>query len=291
MQRASAYIRNSTSLLRKTYQQDETILDRRTMQFRQRLYSEGMMYGTNVYPNTVALVTKVKGTLETYIYLKFDDFCPVVGELREECTSASQRAAKAKKEHLYCLGKLKQLENEMRQSISTFKDRVVSLRASASKQRENSDILKLAAVVASVIAAVDGGLTLAVIGGIATGYVGGRLSDKAAKADKQALAMLENLAMLHQLVESVEGLVEAVSLVASFVTLLESELRELSEVGSSAETFRSHHWKIMTGKARDLVESCRFFIAVEPTIRSDLLSIKESLDESYVAEWKRGFIE
>jgi hypothetical protein len=61
--------------------------------------------------------------------------------------------------------------------------------------------------------------------------------------------------MLHQLVESVEVFVDAVNHVASFVIILETELRGISGVGSDAEQLRIWHWKIMTGMAHTVMQS------------------------------------
>jgi len=147
--------------------------------------------------------------------------------------------------------------------------------------------MKLAAAAASIIAAVDGGMTLAAVAAIGGAYGGSRLDTCASRAEAQAMATLQNAHILHQLVESVEGLVEAVDHVASFAAILENELLGIAKIWDGAQ-FKISHWKKMTGKSQTLVESCRCFIAVEPTIRSDLLSIKEKLDEEYVAEWRRG---
>lgn len=289
LKRARSCIQTSTSVLRKAYQQDESILGQETMRFRRQLYSEGIMYGTKIYPYTIELVTETKETLENYIYLSYEDFGGCVEDIRQECLRLSKVASKAQISHRYSLGKLKGLENEMRKSMSTLKNEVVVLRNTAVTKREKGGIMKLVTAVSSVIAAVDGGFTLAAVAAIGGQYAGSRLNDAASKAEAQAIVAMQNVAMLHQLVDSVEGLVEAVDLVASFVAILENELNGIAKIGDVA-TFKILHWKKMTGKSKMLVESCRSFIAVEPSIRSDLLSIKESLDEGYVAEWHKGYI-
>jgi hypothetical protein len=247
------------------------------------------LYGTKIYPNTIALVTEVKETLENYSYLDYSDFGESVEDIREECLQLSKRAYEVQGAHRYSLAKLKSLENEMRISILELKRDVVILRSKASDTRETGGIMKLAGAVASAIAVVDGGLTLAALAAIGGGYVGAQMDASASKAERQATTALQNSAMLHQLLESVEGLVEAVDLVASFSAILENELSGIARIGAGSQ-FKVSHWKKMTGKSQVLVESCRYFIAVEPAIRSDLLSIKEKLDEEYVAEWNHGFI-
>lgn len=246
------------------------------------------MYGTHVYPDTIKLVSETKETLENYVYLDYSDFAECVEDVRQECLQLSRRACKAQTHHRYCLGKLKALENDMRRSITTVKTSVVALRTKASDHREKGGIMKLAATAASFVAAVDGGLTLAAVAAIGGTYAGSRLDSRASQAEAQAVAALQNANLLHQLVESVEGLVEAVDLVASFVAILENELLGIAKIGDDSTQFKVLHWKKMTGKSQTLVQSCRYFIAVEPAIRSDLLSIKEKLDEEYVAEWRKG---
>lgn len=286
-ERARTCIQNSTSTLRKAYQQDESVLDRQTQIFRRRLYSEGIMYGTHVYPDTIQLVTETKETMENYVYLEYADFANSVEDVREECLRLSVRAGRAQRYHRYSLQKLKALENEMRQSIGTLKNNVITLRSKAADHRSTGGTMKLMGAVAAVIAAVDGGMTLAAVAAIGGQWGGTKLDSCATNAEARAVAALQNTNMLHQLVESVEGLVEAVDLVASFAAILENELVGIAKIGVGAQ-FKIVHWKKMTGKASTLVESCRHFISVEPAIRSDLLSIKEKLDEEYVAEWRRG---
>jgi len=245
------------------------------------------MYGTHVYPDTIKLVSETKETLENYVYLGYSDFEQCVEDVRQECLQLSRQAYKAQTHHRYCLGKLKALENDMRQSINTLKNNVVVLRTKADERREKGGIMRLAATAASFVAAVDGGLTLATVAAIGGTYAGSRLDASASRAEAQVVAALQNAKMLHQLVESVEGLVEAVDLVASFVAILENELLGIAKIGDGGD-FKVLHWKKMTGKSQTLVQSCSYFIAVEPAIRSDLLSIKERLDEEYVTEWRKG---
>jgi hypothetical protein len=285
--RAKTCISNSTSQLRKAYQQDESILHEKTLKYRRHLYSEGVMYGRKVYPSALTLVKDVKQTLEYYMYFDFSDFVSCVEEMRSECLAHSKRAARAQVEHTYVLGSLKRLENDMRKTIAELRTNTVVIRRKATENREASGVMKLASAAAAALAAVDGGATFAVVAGIGYAFMGAHLSDAASAAENKALTALQNAAMLHQLIESVEGLIEAVDHVASFVTMLGNDLKEIAEVGTGTE-FKVTHFKLMKGKATTLVSSCKTFIAVEPAITSDLLSIKETLDNDYVRQWDQG---
>jgi hypothetical protein len=248
------------------------------------------MYGTRVYPTAIQLVTTVKDTLEYYIYLEFSDFGQCVEDIRTECLTHSKIAVQVQARHTYVLANLKRLENEMRKSIGELKNDAIELRRKANDKRERSTVMKLAGAIAGVTAAVDGGMALAAVAAIGGAYMGGQLSDSASNAERRSITAMQNAAMLHQLIESLEGLVEAVDLVASFVAILADELKGISKIGVGVE-FKVMHWKKMTGKASTLVDSCKAFIAVEPAIRSDLLSIKEKLDDRYVQKWGQDFHE
>src|SRR5271154_3203467 len=302
LKRAPICISNSTTQLRKAYQQDQSNLSDDTLKYRRQLYSEGIMYGTKVYPGALELVKDIQEILENYIHLDFSTFEYSLEDIRAECLTHSKRAVKVQAGHTYVLGNLKRLENEMRRSIVELQNHAEIMRSKANtRKRQGEEVMQLGKAVAAAAAAVDGGLTLAVIAAIGGAFIGTRLCQKASKAEKRAVAALQNVALLHQLVESLEGLVEAVDLVASFVALLASELYGLSRIGvgmmakfvhwrkmTRDAEIRKVHWMKMTGKAQMLVGSCQAFITVEPKITSDLLSIKENLDDGYVEQWVQG---
>jgi hypothetical protein len=106
-------------------------------------------------------------------------------------------------------------------------------------------------------------------------------------AAEHAATASQNIAILKQLIESLEGLVEAVDLIAKFVTLMEDELKSISRVGVGEEMKKAHFIKLQ-GKGRTLVECCKGFIAIEPSISSDIGSIKQQLDEDYIRQWHGG---
>jgi hypothetical protein len=221
------------------------------------------------------------------MYLDFSDFVSCVEEMHSECLAHSRRAARAQVEHIYVLGRLKRLENDMRKTIAELRTNTVVIHRKATEKTEASGVMKLASAAAAAFAAVDSGATFAVVAGIGYAFIGEHLSDAASVAENQALTALQNAAMLQQLIESVEGLIEAVDHVARFVTMLGNDLKEIAEVGAGTE-FKVRHFKLMKGNATTLARSCKTFIAIEPAITSDLRSIKETLDYDYVTQWDQG---
>ena len=147
----------------------------------------------------------------------------------------------------------------------------------------------LGVAVGAALVPLDGGatLTLSVAGAISTFYGGTQTS--AAEQDKAAAQLYaQNAAIFRQLVESLQNFIEAVEIVARFLSLLETELSGLAEIGVDQEFKKLHYHKI-SGKGRDLVERCACFIEIKPVIQSDLLCVREQLDKQYAARWKTEF--
>jgi hypothetical protein len=294
LQRARTCIKSSTEELRRAYQQDESILRAETTKYRRLLYSEGMMYGTHVYPRSVKLVQLVKDTLEYYVLLDYDDFGECIDDIRKECLNHSKRATEIQIAHTYVLSNLKRLDNEMRVMVDTLKGQGAHHRRKAESRTERSEAAKVGGVLAvagsALLIPFDAGVTFATtlgtVGGVA-GLLGSHWEDKAIAAKMSADAAEKNAAIIHRLTDSVQDLCEAVELVASFVTMMADELEGLSRIGVD-DHFKKIHWIKMTRKSNNLVESCKAFIAVEPAISSDLLSIKESLEVGYKAKWEES---
>ena len=296
LSKAHASIKSSTSELRLAYRQDEHLIDPQTVKYRQQLYSEGVMYGNNVYPKAVEFVRQVKEMLEVYVYVKFDDFCSIIDEMRRDCHQMSAKAKDIQRQHEFVLSNLKRLETEMRQVAKNLQNRRTGLEQRAAAQNRNggmvSAIGKLAMAAGPVIMPLDGGATLsfglAVTGtGAAARYAGSQMIDKAETKRQQADAAHCNSIIFLRLLESVEGLCDAVDVVASFIALMGGELDGLSRIGENEPTLRMAHYQLIKGKAGALVENCNAFMAVEPGIRSDLMSIKASLEIGYEKQWNQ----
>jgi hypothetical protein len=302
LQRARMCTGDFTGNLRKAYQQDESVLTAITLQYRRRLYSEGVMYGSEVYPGTLELVKEVQEMLESYTLISFDDFADCVDDVRKDCLANSKRAKTAQHGHTYVLANLKSLENDIRQYLNVYRNRGADLQNSAVANRDralNSQNLGIGAAAASTaigplvglaVAPFDGGitaLTLAAVGAAAT-MAGNQMTAKAVKQDNEAQSAYQNAMALGQLIQSLESLTEAVEIVAKFMALMANDLKEISCIGARTE-FKKLHWNKIKSKAGKLVGSCRDFIAIEPCIRSDMLSIKEELENGYPESWKTGF--
>lgn len=302
LQRARTCTGEFTNLLRKAYQQDESYLADGTLKYRRRLYSEGVMYGKQVYPQSLALVKEVKDILENYTLISFEDFAMYVDDIRQECLDNSKKAKKSQLAHTYVLANLKTLENEMRRELNKYRNCGVSKRNSAIASRERAVTTQniglgaaaasttVAPLVGLVMAPFDGGLTALAIAAVGAGaaMAGNRMNAQAAKQDNEAQSAHQNATALGHLIQSVESITEAVDIVAQFMALLANELNGIAGIGVG-RSFKQMHWTKMTNKAKNLVSSCNDFIAVEPAITADMLSIKEELEHGYFQTWVTGY--
>ena len=303
LRRAQMCTSTFSDQLRKAYQQDQRLLTLDTQDYRRRLYSEAMMYGAIVYPTTINLVKEVQETLENYTLIdEFELFTDCVEDVRLDCLANSKRARKVQHGHTYVLTNLKRIDSDMRQHLNSQRYRVFDLTNGAISDRAtavNSENLgvgaaagatALAPVLGLIISPLDGGLcalALTVIGAGAT-MAGNHLNARAARRENKAQVAYQNAAALEQLIQSVESLTEAIEIVASFVALMANELEGISQIGAGL-TLRRLHWLKMKRKGQNLVDSCKAFLEIEPSVRSDMMSIKEDWEHDYRDLWQRGF--
>lgn len=260
------------------------------------------MYGSDVYPRTLALVKEVKDILEYYTLITFNQFANNVDDIREECLDNSKKAKQSQLAHTFVLANLKRLQNEMAQELNMHQNRGVQLRRDAASNREkavNSQNLGVGAAAAStsisplvgmLVAPIDGCITTLVLTAIAAQatITATQRNAKAVRQETEANAAHQNATALGHLIHSVESITEAIDIVAQFMALLANELEGIGGIGVGRD-FKEMHWNKMTNKAKNLVVSCNDFIAIEPNITSDMLSIKEDLEYGYSETWKRGF--
>ena len=305
LQRARKCTGEFSDQLRKAYQQDQSVLTLNTLHNRRRLYSEGIMYGSTVYPATVKLVREVQETLENYTLIdEFELLADCVEDVRLECLSNSKRARKAQHGHTYVLTNLKRIDNDMRQHLNLHRNRGFDLNQGAISDRargarsQNLGIgaaagaTALAPVLGLIVSPLDGGLcalALTAVGAGAT-ITANRMNARATRREGEAIAAHQNATALEQLILSVDSLTEAIEIVASFVALMANELEGISQVGTGL-TLRRLHWLKMKKKGQNLVDSCKAFLEIEPSVRSDMMSIKEELEHGYPELWHRGFRE
>jgi len=293
LRRALVCITNATSQLRAAYQQDVMSLTHETVQYRSFVYSECHLYGQNVLPSTFQLFENVKDVIEYYVHLDYEVFRDSILEIHDECRKYCKYATIAQAGYVYVLTNFKALENQMQSKASSLTSCSIDSCTKAENKRAvgatATGLGVLGVAVGAALVPLDGGvtLTLSVAGAVSTFYGGTQTS---AVAQDQAAAQLyaQNAAIFRQLVESLQNFIEAVEIVARFLSLLETELSGLAEIGVDQEFKKLHYHKIR-GKARGLVERCACFIEIKPVIQSDLQSMREQLDKRYAAQWKTGF--
>lgn len=261
------------------------------------------MYGSTVYPATVRLVREVQEVLENYTLIdEFELFADCVEDVRSDCFACSKRARKAQHGHTYVLTNLKRIDNDMRQHLNFHRNRGFDLKNGAISDRQSAarsqhlgvgataGATALAPVLGLIVSPLDGGLcamALTVLGAGAT-MAGNNLNARAARKENEAQAAYQNATALGQLIQSVESLTEAIEIVAMFVASMADELEGISKVGAGLK-LRKLHWLKMKKKGENLVNSCKAFLAIEPCVRSDMMSIKEELEPGYHDLWHRGF--
>jgi hypothetical protein len=285
---AERYIRNSTSQLRKAYQQDASRLQHEIMSYRRHLYTEGYLYGSRVYPQTVQLVTGVKAVVEYYSGdIEFSDFVEYITDIRDEFNEEAKKANAVQRKHIFVLENLKRLENVMHTSAAKVQSEADASKRKAEQKAKHSKTLKYGRWVSAGMASMDGGTAAAIVAVVGELWKN-HLDKQVLKAESKAAAAEANHEILRLLIESVTELVAAIECIAKFVTVLASELNALAKLGANRQEVKRLHFKVMQNKSRMLVQRCNGFIAVAPVITSDLHSITEKLDHGYIRSWEHG---
>jgi len=292
LSRASTCVKGFSQQLREAYFQNEALMTVDTIHYRAILYSECYMYASKVFPTTIKLFEDVKDMLESYTLLKFDDFETDIDELRDCCLKFSKQAKRVQLGHIFVLGNLKSVENQMQVKVSALISHEIECRDRATELKKRGDLLKnvggVALAVSPALGFVDGG-AMSAVGAIMAGaaIMGGQHHAAAAeKSESIANSASYNRSILKGLIGSLQEFSEAVNLVASFVSLMEVELRQLGRIGKGQQLRRSHYNKIK-GKAENLVASCDRFLEIQPAIQSDLLSVGRKLVQGFAEEWER----
>jgi hypothetical protein len=307
---ASAAIRNSTAVLRRSYQRDSSNATADALVYRRKLYSEGVMYGTRVYPGTVELVKSVKRTLEYYVYLDYSDFSECVDEVRSKCLNLAKSAIASQHKHTYVLANLNTLEDEMHQEKNVLKNRELVHREKAESHDTRSNLGLIGAEIGARVSGHISDRMTAIAqeyGASITDlpmelraipYVGMALSVCSlvyaahkhfrSKAEQtNASGMVISSEIFDELIESLKGLEEMVYNISGFMALMATDLSEIAAVENESvqEKLLKAHWKLMTKRAKAVVNGCKAFIAVEPAIASDLMAIKDKVEEGYYEKW------
>jgi hypothetical protein len=293
---ARVCISSSTELLRKAYTHDPSLNTTETISFRRRLYSEGLMYGCHVYPNSHELVKAVKSILENYVYLDYADFIECLNEIRRDCLKHSTTAYKAQIKHTYVLENLKQLQDDMEKSANSLKEarqqheqsvEKISARGfgAASIAQGAFGAAEAALAVAEFTSPVPVAVPVALVAlGLGSLFYAVSLIGDFQQATNNVKVVSASSTVLKGLLESLGDLLQAVDLIAGFMAVMANELDEISKTGID-EDMSKRHWKIMTKKGQTLVNSCNGFIAIEPKITSDLRSIKDTLEVGFEDSW------
>ena len=293
---ARVSISASTELLRQAYTHDPSLSTSETLLFRRRLYSEGLMYGCHIYPNSYQLVKAVKATLENYVYLDYEDFRVCLNDIRQQCLKHSSTGYKAQVKHRYVLENLKKLQNDILKSANTLKQAQGQHKQSVQEIKSQGigalgvgqgalAAAEIAIGATEVIAGVPVAVPMALIAlGLGALYYFIGLRRNLAQAEQSLALASTSSTVLKGLLESLGNLLQAVDSIAGFMTVMTNELDELGKTGIN-EDLAKMHWKIMTRKGRTLVSACNAFIAIEPRIMSDLRSIKDTLESGFESDW------
>ena len=286
---ATICITNSTKQLREAYQQDVSLMTYETVQYRRTLFSNCFMYGKYVFPYSVTLVENIKDVLENYLDLEYKDFAESLEEIRDDCRRYSEFAREAHRAHLYVLSRLKSLDNELHRKVSVLTSHAIDARNRAETMKKVGTTAKsvgtLGIAVGAALVPIDGGITLGLsLAGAGAAFYGDNRSSAAEKEQAIGQVSSHSAGILQRLIHSLEDFTAAVEIVAEFVVLLESELRIMAKIGVGRE-FKMLHFRKMARKARDIVGNSARFIMIKPVIMSDLLSVREVLEEGFEEKW------
>jgi hypothetical protein len=258
-----------------------------TIAYRRKGCSECYMYATEVFPVTSKLVKGIKRMLEEYFRLKS------VQELHSKCAHYTAVAKLARKGHVYVLANLKVLREELQQQADTLWHRVSELRDDASGLGDQAGTIKnvgnATLILDPILAPFDGGATTAVGVPKAGAQVYSDSRDtKAAKLDSEVELASYNAQILVNLVRSLEEYIEAVGLVAGFLSVLKKNLNDIEKRTGGGRDIKRFHLLAIKMKGQALLESCGSFIAVQRIIERDLFSIKDELEDGYAEKWRKG---
>jgi hypothetical protein len=232
-------------------------------------------------------VSKVKGTLQSYVYLNEVDFLEAIDEIRTECLELSKQALQVQIAHTYVLAHLKRLDTDIVVSRDVATATSTELQLKEKELREQAEVVGVGTLfVGTAVALLKAPWLAIVVGAVGTMWES-LLKDDSIVAKRGAYAANQNKDTLELLMRSVSDLTDAVTVISEFITNLADDLEAISEVGVG-QAPKKWHFKVMHGASRDLVNRCSDFIAIEPAITSDLHSIKEKLDTVYIQEWNEG---
>lgn len=277
------------------YFTDSTLLSPDVLASRRLLYTECSLYALKIFPRTVSLFETVKGTLECYLDLDFTTFSDEIEEIRQCCLDHSKAAYKVQLGHIFVLVNLKAHENKLQADLGvqqfwekTYRD------ASEKKKKSGASLKRIGAfgmAAGPAFSAIDGGASF-FFGTIASALAimaGDKATTQAEYLANKAQVAAKNAEIFVQLIASLQDFSEVVNNIAILVTKLESELRQMSKIGVGVQKVRMVHYLKMKGKGKRLIESCDDFLAVMPTIVSDLASINrfsEKIDTEYANKWE-----
>lgn len=290
-------IRESTDMLRKAYDHSQSnFTTTETIAFRQRLYSEAVLYGYRVYPHSVNLVKAVKTTFEYYEYLDYNQFVSKLPSLSEKCFEYSTIAYQARVKHSFVLENLLRLQDDMTittnsllesRARSTEVVEKIGERGALTAMVANTAIPVAAAAVTNVM--TGGEIAVAVpmcliALGLGALFYSLRLEKNAKEETRSVVIVSTNCTVLQSLLTSLGDLLSAVDVISGFMHNMANDLREIKSGNIDDERIEVHY-TMMQGKSRDVVERCRQFIGTEDRITTALRSIRDTIEPDFERSW------
>jgi hypothetical protein len=175
----------------------------------------------------------------------------------------------------------------MKTARNQVQSRAIALKDQSKEKKESADIVGVGGMVVGAVGTLLNGPITGIVTAVVCRIWQARLKFESKIVGCQAAAANQNGTTLDILIDSLEGLVEAVNVISEFITIMADDLQSISRVGIGQKA-KKVHFIMIKRMSVNLVDRCRGFIAIEPAITSDLRSIKEKLDIDYIEEWNNG---
>ena len=253
-------------------------------QLRDDTRNDAVVYVRGVLPVVKQCVSDIKGYFEFYEDLTMDQWWQSIDYIIEE-TNAHKQAFDALVEiHKDIITELKKRQDGAKTLMSEMTDLSAEYERKAQELQESANSKNFWAI---------GLLFVPFINVIATPLLKvsayGDLVTSVGKKKEAEIQIVAAGVVKNTLVPALSQFIEGLQEFAGFFAVIHEELKTIQSRGENAKDAEQHmlvHFNTMRKKASRIMESCKRFFAVLPSIRSDLDAIPtEGTDQNYVDRW------
>jgi len=247
---------------------------------------DGVVYVKGVLPVVKQFFSDIKSYFEYYITLTMEDWLESIDSIIEK-TKANEQACNALVEiHEVFMAELKRREDSAKTLSSEMRDLSAEYSKSAQRLQERAES-KNAWASRLLFVPIVNVIAYPLLRRSANGDLVASDGQKTEAEIQIAAAGVVEDTLAPALSAFIKGLQEF----SGFFAVIHEELTSFQDEGENAKDAEQHkldHFNIMSKKASKIIDSCKRFFAVLPSVRSDLDAIPtEGTDQNYVERWMK----